>query len=127
MKKHWITYAPVLQLGPMAFWVHIEADGRPWYMAQVFDPPLPPSVPGKGYAQFHVEIDNAQLYFSSLAELRVCIETLSQKNLPTSKVLSEKREAGYGPSNHWLNRIPLLRLALPPESRQVPHESPRGL
>jgi hypothetical protein len=113
MKKHWITYSPDRRLGPMAFWVHIEADGNPWYQAQVFDPPFPPSIPGKGYALFYVEFDDALLWFSSLDELRICIETLSQKALPTSTVLSEKRGANYGPSNHWLNRIPLRSMAWP--------------
>lgn len=97
----------------MAFWVHIEADGKPWYKSEAFDPPLPRVIPGKGYALYFVEIDSALLWFSSLAELRVCIETLSQKALPTSTNLSQKRGAGYGPSNHWLNRIPLRSMAWP--------------
>ena len=97
----------------MAFWVHIEADDKLWHQSEVFDPPFPPSIPGKGYALFFVEIDDALLWFSSLTELRVCIETLSEKALPTSKVLSEKRGAAYGPINHWLNRIPLRSMAWP--------------
>jgi len=91
----------------MTFWVHVEADGLPWHLAELFEPPLPRVVAGRGYATFFVEFDDAVLRFASLDELRVCIETLSQKALPTSRVLSEKRGANYGPSNHWLNRFPL--------------------
>lgn len=119
MKKNWITYSPTRQLGPMAFWVHLSADGRPWHQSEVFDPPLPASVPGKGFPLFHVEIDIAALHFSSLTELRVCIETLSQKALPTSKVLSEKHGANYGPSNHWLNRLPLRSMAWPHRQKAI--------
>ncbi len=119
MKKHWITYSPARRMGPMAFWVHIEADDTPWHQATVFDPPFPKAVPGKGYALFFVEIDSALLWFSSLTELRVCIQTLSQKALPTSKVLSEKRGAAYGPSNHWLNRLPLRSMGWPYRQRVI--------
>ena len=97
----------------MAYWVHIEADGKPWHQAQVFDPPLPKPVPGRGYALYFVEMDGALLWFSSLDELRVCIATLAQKVLPSNLILSRKRGPNYGPSNHWLNRIPLRAMAWP--------------
>jgi hypothetical protein len=119
MKKHWITYSPTQQFGPMAFWVHIETDGKSWYGADTFDPPLPAVVPGRGYALYYVEFDSALLWFSSLDEIRVCIETLSQKALPSNTVLSQKRGAGYGPSRHWLNRIPLRSIAWPYRQRVV--------
>lgn len=119
MKKHWITYSSTRQLGPMAFWVHLSADDRPWHQSEKFDPPLPASVPGKGFPLFHVELDSAALRFSSLTELRVCIETLSLKALPTSKVLSEKHGANYGPSNHWLNRLPLRSMAWPYREKAI--------
>lgn len=91
----------------MTYWVHVAADGKPWHQAQVFDPPAPKPVPGKGFPVFCVEFDSALLYFSSLAELRVCIHTLAQRVLPSNMVLTRKRSGGYGPSNHWLNRFPL--------------------
>lgn len=103
----------------MTYWVHIEADGRPWNQAQTFDPPAPRPVPGRGFALYTVEIDGAVLWFSSLAELRVCIATLSQKALPSNLILSRKRGTGYGPSNHWLNRLPLRSMTWPYRQKAV--------
>ncbi len=97
----------------MTYWVHIEADGRPWNQAQVFIPPAPKPIPGKGYALYTVEIDNAVLWFASLDELRTCISTVSQKVLPSSLVLSRKRGTSLGPSTHWLNRLPLRSMTWP--------------
>src|SRR5260221_7419125 len=90
----------------MTYWVHIEADGKGWYAAQEFNPPKPKPVPAKGYPLYHVEFDGFTFQFSSLDELRVCIDTLAKKVLPTSLRLSAGRGTGYGPSNHWLNRLP---------------------
>ncbi len=106
MKKHWIEYSIQRPLSPLTFWVHIESDGQPRHKAQVFAPPLPNAVPGKGFAKFFIEFDSAILYFASLAELRVCIETLSLKNLPTSLILSAKRGT-HLLNQHWLSRFPL--------------------
>jgi hypothetical protein len=90
----------------MTFWVHIEADGKPWSQAGVLDPPAPKPVPGRGWPIFHVEFDDFTFRFASLAELDVCVETLSKKLLPTSLRLSAKRAAGVGPNGHWLSRLP---------------------
>lgn len=119
MKKHWIEYSPAWHRGPMSFWVHVEAEDKPWYQAQVFNPPAPEPVPGRGFATFFVEIDNALLWFSSLAEVQVCIATLSQKVLPSNRILTQKRGARLGPSNHWLNRLPLRSMAWPYRQRVV--------
>lgn len=119
MKKHWIEYWPSWQRGPMTFWVHVEAEPKPWRDAKLFHPPVPEPVPGKGFAVFWVEFDSALLMFSSLIELRTCIDTLSQKSLPSNLILTQKRGANYGPSNHWLNRIPLRSMAWPYRQKTV--------
>ena len=90
----------------MSYWVHIEADGRPWYQAEAFNPPIPTPVPGKGYPLFFVEIDGFTFRFSSLAELSACIEALSQKVLPNPTRLSEARGTAYGPNKHWISKLP---------------------
>lgn len=106
MKRHWIEYASRWTPQPMSYWVHKEADGRDWYEAQEFDPPLPEPVVGKGFANYFVEVDGFVFRFASLAELDVCILTLSQRVLPTSSRLTEERGTSYGPNNHWLSRLP---------------------
>ncbi len=103
----------------MTFWVHLPADGREWRDAQVFDPPAPRPVPGKGFPAFVVEYDSAVLWFASLAELRVCIDTLSQRVLPSNLRLTRRRGSGYGPSNHWLNRLPLRAMTWPYRQKVV--------
>jgi hypothetical protein len=106
VKRHWIEYADHWTPQPMSYWVHKEADGKHWYEAEVFDPPLPRPVPGRGFPVYHVELDGFVFRFASLAELDACIRTLSHKVLPTSRRLSEERGTGYGPNNHWLSRLP---------------------
>lgn len=103
----------------MTYWVHVPADGRAWTDAQVFDPPAPRPVPGRGFPVFIVEFDRALLRFSSLAELRVCLHTLSQRVLPSNLRLTRKRGTGYGPSNHWLNRLPLRAMTWPYRQKVV--------
>lgn len=93
----------------MSFWVHASADGRPWYAARSFTPPVGP-VPGKGYPRFFVEIEKSSLYFASLWEMREFIQTLAKRVLPTSRVEANRHFAGqgtvYAPGGHWLSRIP---------------------
>ncbi len=113
MKKRRIVYTPTWRHGPMTHWVHLPTDGLPWTDAQVFDPPVPQPVPSRGFPAFVVEVDGAVLYFSSLAELRVCLETLSRRVLPSNPRLTRLRGSGYGPSNHWLNRLPLRAMTGP--------------
>jgi len=123
MKRHWIEYTAAWKPGPMSFWVHIEEDSNQWYRAEKFSPPKPKPVTGKGYANFIVEIDSATLCFASVDEIQVCIETLSQKALPSNMIMAAKRGtksgAKYGPNNHWLNRIPLRSMAWPYRQRVV--------
>jgi hypothetical protein len=104
MKNFRIEYTEEWQRGPMTFWVHIEADGRPWYEATVFTPAAPSPIPGKGYPRFFVEVDGFTFEFASLDELEVCIDTLSQKLLPSTQCETQIR--GTGPGKHWLNRLP---------------------
>ena len=119
MKKRRILYAPAWRHGPMTYWVHLPADGLPWAEARVFDPPAPGPVPGRGFPLFIVEFDGAVLSFASLAELRVCLDTLSRRVLPSNLRLTQKRGGGYGPSNHWLNRLPLRAMTWPYRQRVV--------
>jgi hypothetical protein len=119
MKKHGILYTPTWEHGPMTYWVHFSADGRPWHQAQVFDPPAPQPVPGKGFPVFVIEFDSAVLWFTSLAELRVCIDTLARRVLPSNRILTQKRGGSYGPSNHWLNRLPLRAMTWPYRQKVV--------
>ena len=113
MKKHWIQYTPDRRPGPMTYWVHIATNRQGPDGAREYDPPLPAPVPGRGYATYIVEFDSAELRFASLDELRLCIRTLSEKHLPSNLRLTDKHGTGYGPSNHWLNRIPLRSMAWP--------------
>ncbi len=118
MKKRRIVYTQAWQEGPMTYWVHVPTDSRPWLDAQVFDPAAPQPIPGKGFPVFIIEYDRAVLQFSSLAELRVCLHTLSQRVLPSNLTLTRKR-GGYGPSNHWLNRLPLRAMTWPYRQKVV--------
>ena len=109
MKRHWIEYCPTRTLCPMTYWVHREADGKLWYESQAHDPPLETAVPGKGYPLFFVKYRDFTFIFASLAEIRVAIDTLGRKLLPTTIRLTEERGAGVGrigPNRHWLSRLP---------------------
>lgn len=106
MKKRWITYDENWRSSPMSYWVHIEADGRPWHAASRFEPPLPSPVPGKGFPRFHVEFNGCTFEFASLDELRACIATLGQKLLPTTIRLARDRGGDMGPNSHWLSWLP---------------------
>jgi hypothetical protein len=88
----------------MTFWVHVETDGRPWYQAKTFHPPLPDVITGKGYPYYYVEIDGFIFEFASIEEMDTCIDTLRQRNLPSTDQETEKR--GTGPGLHWLNKLP---------------------
>jgi hypothetical protein len=106
MKRYWIEYQESPPDCPMTFWVHCEADGKPWYESAEFNPPRPDPVPGEGYPAFKVEFDGFIFEFASLVEVRVCINILGQKLMPRTSDLSRKRGAGHGPNSHWLSRLP---------------------
>jgi hypothetical protein len=109
MKKlphFWIEHTESWRNSPMAFWVHVERGKEPWYLASEFDPPAP-SPDGKlGYRVLCVESQGMTFRFTSSEQLDVCIQTLSQKPLPSTKRLAVQRNAPVGPNGHWLSRLP---------------------
>ncbi|MGB5811714.1 MAG: hypothetical protein WBG86_14350, partial [Polyangiales bacterium] len=104
-KRHWVEYSESWTASPMSYWVHIETQGD-WANAAGHVPSLPKPVPGKGFARYFIENDGMAFQFSSLDELRACIEVLSKKNLPTSAQLASQRPGTVGPNSHWLSRLP---------------------
>ena len=106
MKKHWIEFQDTQPTCPMTPWVHRSVDGKPWYEAQVFEPPKQKSVPGKGFPVYKVACDGFTFEFSSIAEIHVCIETLSKRNLPKPIDLCREMGTRSGPNSHWLSRLP---------------------
>jgi len=106
MKRAWIEYREAWQDSPMSYWVHVEADGKPYYEAESFDPPRPGPVPGRGYPRLFVECDGFTFEFSSLAELEECARVLARKALPSTSRACAVRSGGAGPNRHWLSRLP---------------------
>ena len=104
--KYCIDYVRSWRAAPMAYWVHIEQDGKPWYEAEVFLPPAPQLIPHKGYRVICLELAGVCLRFTSLTQMEELIRVLSMKTLPTSRRQSEIRGKGYGPNGHWLSRLP---------------------
>lgn len=104
--KHWIEYSSSWRDAPMAYWVHVEQDGKAWREAEVYEPPAPPLIPHKGYQVICIEVAGITLRFSSLAQIDEFVRVLSMKPLPTSKRLTAIRGVGYGPNTHWLSRLP---------------------
>ncbi len=96
------TYARDWRLAPLAFWVHVPVPGR----AEQWAPPAPRPIPHKGYVLLRVAFGAHELLFSSPAQLDHCIAVLAAKPLPTSRQLSSRRGAAYGPNGHWLSRFP---------------------
>ena len=106
MKKYLIEFQDVQPYCPMTSWVHLSVDGKPWFEAQTFDPPRQTAVPGKGFPVFKVEFDAFTFEFSSIAEITVCIETLSKRVLPRPIELCRDLGTKTGPNSHWLSRLP---------------------
>ena len=104
--KLWIEYTNDWRSEPMAYWVHIEQDGKHWRDAHTYFPPAPPSVPHKGFAVVCIEVSGTVLRFSSEAQIEQFVHVLAMKPLPTSKRLSAMRGTGAGPNQHWLSRLP---------------------
>jgi hypothetical protein len=107
MKRHWIEYREQWTPSPLSYWVHIEADGHDWHDAREFDPPLPFPIEHHGYPVYWVECDGVTFQFSSLDEMRVAIETLGKKLLPTTIRLAKDRGGELGPESHWLSKLPV--------------------
>ena len=91
---------------PMAYWVHVETDGQPWYVAAQFAPSAPQVVPGKGFAMLCVEVGDFVFRFTSPEQIAVCIDVLARNPLPNVQRLSAGRSAHAGPNGHWLSRLP---------------------
>ena len=105
----------------MTYWAYRCDDEVRWHEAKIYRPAAPPPVPGQGFPKFQVEIDGASFCFASLHELRVCIEVLSRKILPTTAQLI--RESGLKRfSNHaWLGRLPAGTHSLRYRQKAVPY------
>lgn len=104
--KYWIEYSGSWRCAPMAYWVHVEQDGKTWRDAETYEPPAPPLIPHKGYQVVCFEVAGITLRFSSMEQLEEFIRVLSMKPLPTSRRLTTIRGVGYGPNTHWLSRLP---------------------
>lgn len=104
--KHWIEYTDDWRNEPLAFWVHVEQDGQPWYKSERFSPEAPRRIPHKGFAVICVEFQGTTLRFSSREQLAECIRVLSLSPLPTTRRLSSLRGTIKGPNSHWLSRLP---------------------
>ena len=102
MKRYRIEYREAPPVCPMTPWVHRTIGGESWIDAEAYDPPRQPMVPG----HFYVEFDGFTFTFASLAEIRVCMETLGKKVLPRTIDLTRDHGAGVGPNSHWLSRLP---------------------
>src|SRR5512138_3761217 len=83
-QNQWIEFTSDWRNEPLAFWVHIEQDGQPWFKAERFSPEAPRPVPHKGYPVLCVEFKGVVLRFSSQAQLKECIRVLSLNPLPTT-------------------------------------------
>jgi hypothetical protein len=96
-----LDYSPTRRLSPLTPWVHRGVDA-PWYRATVFDPPLPPPAPGKGYPVWTLQHRNRTLYFVSPEELTHAIDILGRKILPVTRDLGKPHRAV---NSHWLSRL----------------------
>lgn len=104
--KHWVEFTDDWRKEPLAFWVHVEQDGQPWFSAERFIPEAPRPVPHKGYAILCVEFKGVVFRFSSREQLVECIRVLSLNPMPATRRLAELRGVAKGPNGHWLSRLP---------------------
>lgn len=100
--SYYFTFEKDWRQAPLAFWVHVPAPGR----ADQWQPPVPRPIPHRGFVFLRVVFGAHELLFSSPAQLDHCIAVLAAKPLPTSRQLSARRGAAYGPNGHWLSRLP---------------------
>lgn len=105
--KHWITYRNWPQPTPVSYPACAsgslgareprspltDTEARILDEALSLWPPKP--VPAVGYPMFHVRIDEFEWKFSSVAEIDLVIDTLSQRHLPN-----------VGSLLWWVNRLP---------------------
>ena len=128
MKNLRIEFAPRWFPTPLSYWVHKEADGRPWDQARIFEPPLPEPVPARGFPIYVIKIFNFEFRFASRDEIKHCIEVLAHQVLPTPQQLSKQRGGAAVPDHHWLCHFPSrlkawkMRQAIIKELEQVLQE-----
>ncbi|MGS5084967.1 hypothetical protein ACVC7V_00505 [Hydrogenophaga sp. A37] len=96
------TFEDNWEVFPMAFWVHTRADDG----SNEWSPPVPMEVQHKGFPVLRVDWGQHELQFSAPGQLAHFIDVLSTKPLPTSKILSARKNAPVGPNGHWLSRLP---------------------
>ncbi|MBD1263181.1 hypothetical protein HZY62_21520 [Maribacter polysiphoniae] len=106
MKTSFVKYVSDWKLSPMAYWVHIETDSKPWYLSQEFEPPAPKRFGTLGFPQLTVEFNGHSFIFTSKEQLEQFIEIMGRKLLPSSMELSSNRTGFRGPNSHWLSRLP---------------------
>lgn len=106
MKRFDVEYIPDWRKSPMAYWVHIETDSKPWYLSKEFKPPAPKKLNGLGYPQLTIAFDGHVFIFTSEEQLEQFIKIMGTKLLPSSLELSGKRSGVMGPNRHWLSRLP---------------------
>jgi hypothetical protein len=113
--RHRLEYVADWRDAPMAYWVHVEQDGKAWRASGHFEPPAPLPQGRAGYAVLCVEIGKHDLVFSSPAQLDEMIRLLASSPLPTTQRLAHGRAArgtahavAAPPLNsHWLSRLPV--------------------
>ena len=90
----------------MTYWAYRCGDEERWHEARVYQPSAPPPMPGEGFPKFHVERDGVSFCFASLHELRICIDVLSRKVLPTTAQLISGSGLKKFSNHAWLGRLP---------------------
>lgn len=106
MKNKTFGYIEDWKTSHMAYWVHIEADYKPWYTSENFDPPAPVRHGSLGYRYLTIELDGFRFSFTSEAQFEEFKTIMGRKLLPTTMELSNKRPGSKGPNSHWLSRLP---------------------
>jgi len=106
MKKWRIEFTEEYKPSPLSFWVHKHLDNEVWPHAKQYEPALPTGIPTKGFPRLIVDALGVELDFASVEEVEHFLDIVSQKNMPASTQLSQKREVTYGPNGHWLSSLP---------------------
>ena len=106
MPRWKIEYTKEFYPSPLSFWVHKALEDKSWFHATKYNPALPKAIPCKGYPVLFVDVSGVELWFSSVQEVEHFLAVISQKNLPSSRQLSQKQDQIDGPNRHWLSRLP---------------------
>ncbi len=87
---------------PLTRWVHTPVDGKPYWSALQFDPPMPRKILGKGWPVWILHHRGREMIFASPEEIQHAISILSQKILPRARDLGRLHGAVNA---HWLSRL----------------------